>query len=297
MTELDQNFNKMELPRISIITPSYNQGSFLEETIISVLDQNYPNIEYIIIDGGSTDNSLDIIKKYEKNLHYWESKPDNGQSHAINKGFKMATGNILAWLNSDDYYLPNTLIEISKYFTNDKAKIVFGNCWHLNHSTKEKIGSDMISKHRDFDISLYDYIIQPSSFFSREAINVSGFLNEKLNYVFDWDWYIRAKIKAVEFKPIDQYCSVYRIHTSQKTNKHDKIRENEIQNVLRQYNSDAIVKLYAFCQKNKSIFTRISSLLKTLKLNRLDMLVFRMLFLKKLNKYKSIEIRTMLMVD
>lgn len=104
-------------PKISIVTPSFNQGKYLEDTILSIISQNYPNLEYIIIDGGSTDNSVEVIKKYEHYLKYWVSKPDNGQYHAINKGFSIASGEILAWLNSDDKYTPWTFQIIAEVFS------------------------------------------------------------------------------------------------------------------------------------------------------------------------------------
>src|SRR3989442_14278812 len=114
-------------PKISVVTPSYNQGSYLEKTILSVLNQEYPNIEYIVIDGGSTDNSLDIIKKYEKYLKYWVSEQDRGQSHAINKGLSHATGDLLAWLNSDDYYMPRALRTFATMaITNPEASAFVG---------------------------------------------------------------------------------------------------------------------------------------------------------------------------
>src|SRR5437660_10608827 len=109
--------DRLTLPRISIVTPSFNQGPFLERTIRSVLDENYPDLEYIIIDGGSTDESVDIIKRYARHLAYWVSEPDAGQSNAINKGLRRATGTILAWLNSDDCYLPGvfqTIVETAR---------------------------------------------------------------------------------------------------------------------------------------------------------------------------------------
>ena len=107
----------MNYPKISIVTPSFNQGIFLEATIQSVLNQNYPNLEYIVIDGGSTDNSVKIIKKYEKYLSYWVSESDRGQSHAINKGFTISTGEIMGWLNSDDLYTSGALNHVANVFS------------------------------------------------------------------------------------------------------------------------------------------------------------------------------------
>ncbi len=114
-------------PKISIVPSSYNQGQFLEETVLSVLNQNYPNLEHIIIDGGSTDNSVDIIKKYEDQLAYWVSEKDKGQTHAINKGFKHSNGEILNWLNSDDLLAPGALHVIAEEFSkNPRVDFFFG---------------------------------------------------------------------------------------------------------------------------------------------------------------------------
>ena len=111
----------MNWPKISIVTPSFNQGQYIEETIISVLSQNYPNLEYIIIDGGSTDNTIGIIKKYESRITYWVSKLVRCQSHAINKGLNKCTGNIFNWLNSDDWYMPGVLFKATNAFINNRT--------------------------------------------------------------------------------------------------------------------------------------------------------------------------------
>ena len=110
--------------KISIVTPSFNQGQFLESTILSVLDQDYPDLEYIIIDGGSTDNSLEVIRKYTDRISYWVSEPDEGQSHAINKGWSMATGDIIAWINADDVYCPGAFSLVAKAFENNPDAVM-----------------------------------------------------------------------------------------------------------------------------------------------------------------------------
>lgn len=159
---------KINLPKIHIVTPSYNQGEFLEDTILSVLGQNYPNLEYLIIDGGSTDNSVEIIKKYEDKLAYWVSEKDNGQSEAINKGFKIATGEILGWINSDDMYMPNILNTVSKLMNPENEKLIYGQCVHIEQVPKVVFtyGSSIFQHN---DISQIDYIIQPSSFWTRKT--------------------------------------------------------------------------------------------------------------------------------
>ena len=126
-------------PTISIVTPSYNQATFIEDTIQSVLSQNYPNLEYIIMDGGSTDGTTDIIRRYEKHLAYWVSEKDHGTADAIRKGFERATGSILAYLNSDDIYLPGVLAAVSNSMRNSAAEVVYGNTYWIDRNG-QKLG-------------------------------------------------------------------------------------------------------------------------------------------------------------
>lgn len=235
----------MKHPKISIVTPSFNQGSYLESTILSVIGQLYPNLEYIIMDGGSTDNSIDIIRKYEKHFAFWESVPDKGQSDAINKGFQIATGDILAWINSDDMYLPHTFRFISEYFSsNCDDKIVFGNCLKFNQETKKVYGSDVESSHKKLDISLCDYIIQPSCFWSRQIWEKVGPLNLDLAFSLDWDWFIRAQKLNLKFEPISEFLSIYRIHAQHKTGTGGQDRIYELAKIYEKYHSSMISQCY-----------------------------------------------------
>ncbi len=226
-------------PKISVITPSYNQGKFLEQTILSVISQCYPNLEYIIMDGGSTDESVEIIKKYEQHITYWQSKPDNGQAGAINEGFKHATGDILCWLNSDDMYMPGIFDRIAAIFANtSKPAIVFGNCLHFNEHSSKTRGSDVVGDDARHILSLYDYIIQPSSFWNRAAWLATGALEESMHFAFDWDWFIRAQNTGVQFVPVQDYLSIYRIHESHKTGTGGDKRNEELKKIVSRYNEE-----------------------------------------------------------
>lgn len=203
-------------PKITIVTPSFNQGHFLEETIQSVLGQNYPNLEYMIIDGGSTDNSVDLIQKYSDHLTYWVSEPDQGQHYAIQKGFNRATGDIITWLCSDDLYEPGTLhIVANAYLAHPNAALIYGDTQYLYpdgaRKTKKKIMFD-------YKMALYAYsmIPQPSSFMSRQAYIEIGGIDPTFQYTADYDLFLRLG-KHREVVQIPLVLSSYRLHATSKT--------------------------------------------------------------------------------
>jgi glycosyltransferase involved in cell wall biosynthesis len=211
----------MYWPKISIITPSFNQGLFIEETIQSVLNQNYPNLEYIIIDGGSTDNTVDIIKKYEQYLHYWVSEPDRGQAHAINKGFAQATGEIFNWINSDDYLAPGALQDIGNYFTTAPQKNIlcgYTRCFYdednsTSHEYRMGVQDDVANTILNVAMN------QPGSFYRTKIVKQLGGVNESLRYVFDDDLWFRYLcwygIDAVGFT--DKRLAEFRLHENSKS--------------------------------------------------------------------------------
>lgn len=182
-------------PRLSIVTPSYNQSQFIEETIRSVLLQGYPNLEYIVIDGGSTDGSIDIIRKYEPWLDYWVSEPDRGQSHAVNKGWAKATGEILAWLNSDDFYLDGTFKRIATEFRISRhLAMLAGECILVDEFSRGTV----TKKAGSFDpIALLTgpKPAQPATFFRRSTLESVGPLREDLHYSMDRELAVRIGLR------------------------------------------------------------------------------------------------------
>jgi len=214
---------KTEYTKISIITPSFNQDKFIESTIQSVLNQNYPNIEYIIIDGGSSDNTINILKKYNNQLHYWVSEPDNGQSHAINKGFAIASGEIIAWINSDDIYFPGTFKKVNEIFNNTpKMDVLYSNGTWINESGE-------IIHHRKnlpFHYKTWFYGMadpfQPEVFYRYGVLKKAGYVDESFNMMMDREWWIRMANNNCRFLYIDDEFAGLRKYEQTKTAKFQK---------------------------------------------------------------------------
>ena len=226
------------LPKISVVTPSYNQGHFLEGCIDSVLAQNYPKLEYIIIDGGSTDQSVDIIRKYEEGIALWVSEPDEGQSHAINKGFERSSGEIVAWINSDDFYLPGAFAAIARaHQENPAASFYFGNGWRVDEDGRSK-GGFFPDHHVCFNriglIFGLNYILQPATFINRNYLSKAGFLNPSLLYGMDTDLWIRLS-GITPPEPVSAFLAASREYGVTKTAKGSFERVEELRRIAQDY--------------------------------------------------------------
>lgn len=204
-------------PLVSIVTPSLNQGKFLERTILSVLNQDYPNIEYIVMDGGSTDNSLEIIQKYADRISHWKSEKDFGQTDAINQGFAKATGQILAWLNSDDTYEPNAIIGAVEFLTNHPGiGMVYGDCNFID--ANDRIIGKFNARRTDYDKlrTGYVHIPQQASFWRAELWHQVGPLDTSIYFAMDYDLWLRlARISKISYIP--KLWANFRLHGDAKS--------------------------------------------------------------------------------
>lgn len=211
----------MANPKISIITPSFNQGQYIEQTIRSILDQDYDNIELIIIDGGSTDNTIYVIKKYESRIAYWVSEKDNGQAHAINKGLEKATGDIFNWLNSDDYLEPGALRVIANSFVNNPEQNVlcgFTRCfWDEDNSTSHEYRMGLQSSVADTILNVE--MNQPGTFYKTSVVKKLRGVNQSLRYVFDDELWFRylCKYGLRQVNNITNRLAQFRLHAKSKS--------------------------------------------------------------------------------
>jgi glycosyltransferase involved in cell wall biosynthesis len=206
------------LKKFSIITPSFNQGQFIEQTILSVINQSYKNVEHIIIDGGSTDQSVTIIKKYEKHLTYWVGEKDTGQSHAINKGLAIASGDYIIWLNSDDYLEPNALEIVNAIFeANQDISIIHGKSRFFGEKIKSKIiGAE--KKLQAHEYLPFMQFPQPSCFLKKEVFFACNNLNQSLHYGMDFELIVKSVLLGFKIHQIEDVLSHYRLHANSKSN-------------------------------------------------------------------------------
>ena len=258
---MDRN-NKTEL-LLSIITPTFNRGEFLEENILSIKNQDYPRIEHIVIDGGSTDNSIDILKKYEGiyNLK-WVSEKDNGCADAMEKGFKMATGDIFCWLDSDDVYLPQTIKTVLEIFRNNPGiDVVFGDI--LISDNNGKIID--YKKYTAFDPETLVYIGatfgSQTTFWRRNLHRKLGGLNTKYLRASDCDFLIRMSLSGAKFCHVRKFLSIYRRHSGQLTRSLDLCRTEGIE-ITQKYSDKNLAPRKLKWKKRRVIFKRVLYFIK-----------------------------------
>jgi glycosyltransferase involved in cell wall biosynthesis len=221
-------------PKISIITPSFNQATYLERTIKSVLDQNYPNLEYIIIDGGSTDSSIDIIKKYESKITCWVSEPDHGQASAINKGLRIASGDWVAWQNSDDIYYPKAFWKIAKTATrHPDADLIIGDMMIIDDHDRHLRDVRYVAPSHVGLLAEGMVMVNQAAFWRRRVHREIGWLDESLQCSFDYEWFLRLteKFQGVH---VNRVLGGFRLHGASKTHNWVRLFGEENRKILHQ---------------------------------------------------------------
>jgi glycosyltransferase involved in cell wall biosynthesis len=215
----DQPVANASCPKITVVTPSYNQAQFLEQTIRSVLLQRYPNLEYIVIDGGSTDGSVEVLERYSPWLTWWVSERDQGQVDAINKGLRRATGEWVAWQNSDDIYYQNALWQVARTAQRHRdAVLILGNVNLIDGC--DAVITDLLFVRPTYRSVLAEGMVltNQAAFWRRDLHDSIGWLDERFDHAFDFDWFLRT-LKAGPAYHIDRILGAYRIHSDAKTSR------------------------------------------------------------------------------
>ncbi|KAA0991599.1 glycosyltransferase family 2 protein [Dyadobacter aurulentus] len=248
------------LPKLTIITPSYNQAPFLERTILSILNQNYPNLEYLIVDGGSTDESVEVIKKYEKYITWWISEKDKGQVDAINKALRRATGDYISFQNSDDVYFPGTFKRFGEAAAQYKTDILYGDLYMI--STDDEVIELLKTTSFDFDCQILEgmQIHNQSLFFKRGLVEKYGLFDESYRFAFDYEFVTRYTAhKQTTTKKIEGLAGALRIHADAKSSTIAHVGSEEHKRVQELYistNSSALLNKikYLWCRVRKIVY-------------------------------------------
>jgi glycosyltransferase involved in cell wall biosynthesis len=215
-------------PTISIVTPSYQQGRFLDRTLYSVVSQKYPALEYVVQDGGSSDGTIDVLRRFEPLLSSWVSEPDGGQGDAVNRGFSRTSGEVMAWLNSDDLLLSGSLAYVGRYFAeHPDVDVLYGHRVMIDHSDRQ-VGAWILPAHDDVMLTLADYVPQETLFWRRRIWEASGgYVDKSLSYALDWDLLLRFRETGAKIVRVPRFLGGFRIHDEQKTTALHSVGESE----------------------------------------------------------------------
>lgn len=220
--------------RFSIVVPSFNQGKFLGQTLASVLAQGDVDIELIVVDGGSTDGTVEVVRRFSSRISTFICESDGGQAEAINKGMRLATGHVLGWLNSDDMYFPDILRQAAGAIGDPtKPSFVYGDALLYNEE-KGSAGIHQVPKFDRNRLCHDDFLVQPSCFWTRKLWDLTGELDESLHFMLDWDWFLRAS-RHVAFAHVQDLWSLYRIHSGHKTGRQRDARRREVVDLVERY--------------------------------------------------------------
>lgn len=243
-----------QFPKISIITPSYNQAEYLERTILSVFNQNYPNLEYIIIDGGSTDGSVEIIKKYADRITYWVSEADNGQSNAINKGIKQATGEWIAWQNSDDIFYPGSFLGLKVASAKHaNANLLIGNMMMIDSKDNNIRDISYVKPTLSSLLAEGMVLTNQSAFWHRSVHERIGLLDETLHYAFDYEWFLRVASLGNAYHT-NKIWGGWRIHDEAKASLYPNKFKQEFQKVISEYKHTKTNKFFYMIRRMILLF-------------------------------------------
>jgi GT2 family glycosyltransferase len=221
-------------PRISIVTPSYEQGRYLGRTVYSVLNQHYPELEYFVQDGGSHDETRDVLERFDDELSGWVSEPDDGQADAINRGFAHTNGEIMAYLNSDDLLLPGSLAFVSRYFSeHPDVDAVYGHRFVIDEHDRQ-IGAWVLPRHDDEMLSLADYVPQETLFWRRDLWErAGGQIDTSFKFAVDWDMLLRFRDAGARIVRLPRFLGAFRVHAEQKTGQQQELCEEESERLHR----------------------------------------------------------------
>jgi glycosyltransferase involved in cell wall biosynthesis len=235
------------MPRITVVTPSYNQGKYLEQTVLSVLNQGYPDLEYIVMDGGSKDNSVEILRKYAGQIDHWVSERDEGQADAVLKGFRRATGEILCWVNSDDILLPGALRAVGEHFaSNPDTELLVGGCVQIDENgefwrdRKKRLAFNLGT-----DVTYHQLLFigcrfaQPASFWKRSVFFEVGGFDPNLRFCFDYDMYLRMTRRKPGVR-LPRFLAAFRVHPESKSSTLQEIRSRENGILYQRFGRDRI---------------------------------------------------------